>query len=1075
MKNLITYFIKNPIAANLLMIGIFILGVFGLQSMKTTFFPEEDERFIAINTTYMGASPEEIEEGVVTKIEEQLKGVSGIERVTSTSTENAGLVTVEILKGYDIDLVLQDVNNAVDGINSFPVGIEPPIIFKRESLGFAISFSLSGNVDLRTLKRYAQNTEEALLAMEGISKVSLSGFPEEEIEIAFRESDLRAYQLTFAQATRAIQAANLELSGGTVKGTSEELLLRAKNKKYYAADLEDIVVKTAPNGSLVRLRQIADIRDKWADTPNRSFLDKESGVIISLQNTLSEDMISIVDKVRDFVEKFNAENDIVKATVVRDESIALRQRMDLLTENGTMGFLLVVLFLAMFLNWRLAMWVAIAIPISFAGMFICASMVGDSINVISLFGMIMVLGILVDDGIVISESIYQHYERGVPRFQAAVEGTLEVFPAVFAAVLTTILAFAGFYFIDGQMGDFFSAIATVVIFSLVFSLIEGAFILPAHVAHSKALSPNKKKYKVTEKLDAFMVWLRDKVYAPALRFSIHNQLLTFACIFGLFLITVGCIRGGIIPATFFPDVEINNIDVDLKMPAGTTETITQKWLDHIENAALEVNKEFRDLYFGGEKDPILMIQKDLGPTTNQGKLSLVLLDIEERDSINMRKISDAIRQKAGPIPGAESLTYGSFLGFGKPISISLVGQDYEQLQGATNELKTALSNYSELRDVIDDNQKGVREINIKLKEKAHFLGISLQEVIGQVRQGFFGSEVQRLQRGRDEVKVWVRYAEEERTNISKLENMRIRFLDGREFPLTELADLEIKRGVISINHLNGEREVKIEADVSHGEVEVPAITDNIRESLLPPLLAKYSGVTALLEGQNREQEKSNKSMALVYPIVLLLMFFAIALAFRSISQTVVVFLLIPFCYIGVGWGHYFMGHHISMLSNLGTLALIGILVNDALVFVTTYNQNLTRGMEQMDALYKAGLSRFRPIVLTSATTIVGLVPLLLDKSFQAQFLIPMAISVAFGLMFITVIILVLLPVFLILANRFKVMASWAWNGVKPSYEAVETATAEEGGYNYGWYLLLAILILLVVLKAFEGNISSLLS
>jgi multidrug efflux pump subunit AcrB len=444
MKRFINYFIKYPVAANLIMFGILILGIVGGLSMKSTFFPEVESRIISIQLVYPGASPEEVEEGIIQKIEENLKGVTGVERYTSVSQENSGSVTVEVFKGYDTDEVLQDVKNAVDQISSFPVDMEPAIVYKRENLGFAISFAISGDVDLATLKRFGRQVEDDLLGTDGISKVTLSGFPDEEIEIAFREKDLRAYQLTFQQATQAVRAANVEITGGSIKGQDEELLVRARNKEYYADGLRDIIVKTDANGSVIRLHQIAEVKDQWADSPNRSFLNGEPSVVVNVQNTLEEDMITITDKVLEYIDAFNEKNEVVQATVIRDGSVVLRQRIALLTENGILGFTIVVILLAMFLHWRLAFWVAIAIPISFAGMFIMANACGVTINVISLFGMILVIGILVDDGIVIGENIYQQYEQGVPRLQAALNGTLQVLPAVFAAIITTVVAFSSF-------------------------------------------------------------------------------------------------------------------------------------------------------------------------------------------------------------------------------------------------------------------------------------------------------------------------------------------------------------------------------------------------------------------------------------------------------------------------------------------------------------------------------------------------------------------------------------------------------------------------------------------------------
>ncbi|MCR9289650.1 MAG: efflux RND transporter permease subunit [Bacteroidetes bacterium] len=1084
MKSIITYFIKYPIAANLLMFSILILGVFGLMNMKSAIFPEQDELFISVRTSWLGASPEEVEEGVIKKIEENIKGVTGIDRITSTSVENSGTVLIEIAKGYEIDKVLRDVKNAVDGINSFPIDMDEPAVFKNEILDFAISFSLGGNVDLKTLKQYGRRVEDELRAKDGISKVTLGGFPEEEIEIAFREADLRAYQLTFIQAAQAVRAANLDLSGGIVKGKAEELLVRAKNKKYFADDLRDIVVKTTPSGSIIKLHQVADVRDRWADpsspatvsvagnnpadawigSSNRTYLNKEPSVTVSIQSTRNEDLLEAVEITKEYIEDFNENNKIVKATVVRDESISLQSRIDLMNENGLLGFILVLILLAMFLNWRLAFWVALSIPISFAGMFIISAQIPITINVISLFGMIMVLGILVDDGIVIGESIYQKYEQGMSRMEAGIQGTLSVLPAVFGGVLTTMVAFAAFFFIDGRVGDFFSEVATVVIFSLLFSLIEGAFVLPAHVAHSAALKAGKKKNIVTQKLDDFMVWMRDKLYAPVLRFAMYNKSITFATIVGILIITIGALRGGIIQSTFFPNIETDNVSISLTMPAGTPEEVTTGWLSKIEDAAQRANDKLTKDYIVEGKQAILKIQKNIGPRTHQGQLNIILLDSEQRDSLTTRIVANTIREEMGPIYEAEAVTYSGASVFGKPVSISLIGENKEELTAATAEVKAILLKMPELKDITDTDQEGLREINISLKEKAKFLGLSLQEIITQVRQGFFGVEVQRLQRGRDEVRVWVRYGENDRSRISDLENMRIRFVDGREFPLHEIANLDIQRGVIAINHINGKTEIRIDSDISNDDVLVSELTDNLKDSIVPPILNKYASVDALFEGQNRESAKTGASFQVVMPIILLIMFFIIALTFRSIGHTVMVFLMIPFAVVGIGWGHYIMGFPISMLSNLGALALIGILVNDALVFVTTYNQNLQAGQLQMDALYNAGISRFRPIILTTITTVAGLYPLLLEKSFQAQFLIPMAVSIAFGLLFITAVILILLPVLLIALNRFKVGASWLWNGEKPTYESVEAATTEQGGYEYLWYLFFIIIGVVLLLK-----------
>ena len=1022
------------------MVAILIMGFFGVTNTKKSFFPEVRDKFIVVQATYLGASPEEVEEGVVSKVEEAIKGVSNVERITSKSSENVGVVTIETVEKTDVDVVLTDVKNAVDAISSFPVNVESIQVFKQELLLTAVFYAISGEVDLKTLKQYARQIEEDLLAIDGISKVSLQGIPDEEIEIAFREADLRTYKLSFAEATRAVQGANLNVTSGTIKGEKEDLLLRAKNKGYTASEFRDIVVKTSPNGSLIKLHQIADITDKWVDNPDRAYINGKTAIRITVKYTKTEDIVNVAESTKAYMADFAAKNPGITATMLADESQVISDRIDLLIENGLVGFLLVIVLLAMFLNWRLAFWVALAIPISFAGMFIFVPLFGESINVVSSFGMIMVLGILVDDGIVICESIYSKYEEGnLTRTQAAIEGTMEVLPAVTGAILTTMLAFGSFFFVAGQIGEYFSSLAVFVLFALAFSLIEGALILPSHVAHSHALDPEKKPLWLVTKFDGFMRWLRDKVYAPMLRLSMHNKFLVFASILSALILTFAAIQGGIIRQTFFPNVELNNLNVDLQMPSGTSAEITEKWLAHIEQAAWEVNEELTEEYMPNGESIIENIQKTVGPTSNIGGLNLLFIDVEKRRAVTGRIISEAIRKRAGVIAGAEQLTYGAQLNFGKPVSISLVGTNSEELRLATDMVKEELNALAELRDITDTNKDGLKEVKINLKEKAKYLGLNLQDIAGQVRQGYFGSEVQRLQRGKDEVRVWVRYARADRKNIAQLEEMRIRLADGRAFPLKELATLKEEVGILAIDRLDGKRQITIEADIANNDVSASDQNLNIKENIAPRVEAKFPSVTALLEGQERETAKTSESFALVGPIVLILMFFIIALTFKSISQTLVVFMLIPFCYIGVGWGHWFMDKPITLLSNQGVLALIGILVNDALVFISTYNQNLKKDMLQMDALYQAGLSRFRPIVLTSVTTVAGLAPLLLDPSLGAQFIVPMAISVAFGLMFITVIILLLLPIFIIVTNRIKVYAKWLWEGKKPSFESVESA------------------------------------
>ena len=1053
MNALIKYFVRFPLTGDMTMIAILLAGVISMLNLKSNFFPETPTKVISIQIVYPGASPEEIEEGVVAKIEDNLKGIAGLDQVKSVCSENAGNITVTVLDEKQTDAKLQDVKNAVDRISSFPVGMEPPVIFKQDRVNFAISFAVAGEQDLVNLKQIARNIETDLRAQDGISQVSLSGFPDEEIEVSIAEDKLLELGVTIAEVSTAIRNANIETTGGKIRSEREELLIRGRFREYTAAELRDIVVKATPEGRVIRLGEIADVTDRWSDNdPSRNWFNGQQAAVVTVNNLIEEDIISITDKVNEYIEDFNSKNTDVQLKVIRDGSVVLNQRIDLLVNNGLVGFLLVVIFLALFLNYRLAFWVALAIPVSFAGMFILASFVGVTINVISLFGMILVIGILVDDGIVIAENIYRKYEEGYSRFDATLQGTIEVLPAVFSAIVTTVVAFSLFFFIEGQLGDFFREMAFVVIFSLVFSLVEGALILPAHIGHSKALKRGKKLTIVEEVMKRFMDWMKKRLYAPVLRFAMKQPWIMFSIIVFVFIVSVpGLIGGGFVKTTFFPFIEGDNITATLKMASGTREYITKEALDRIENAAWEVNEELKAQREDG-LDMVLAVDKRIGPTTYDGSINIQLLDGETR---NMRvlDITSMIREKVGPVYGADNLSFATFSPFGRPVSVSLLGNNLDELSAAATALREEMERREDLKDVIDNNQKGLKEANIKLKPNAKYLGLSEGEILSQLRQAYFGSEVQRLQRGEDEVRVWIRLNEEDRSSVGQLQKVRIRTVTGLEVPLEEVAEVEVERGIVAINRLYGKREVQVSADLANSNVSASDANADIRDRVVPEILANYPSVSVSYEGQNREQIKSQQSIGAVMPLIFAAMLFIIILTFRSPLQGIAVFALIPFGMIGVSLGHGFMGAQISLFSVLGVIALIGILVNDALVFVAAYNTNLKDGMDFKEALWSTGMSRFRPIVLTSVTTIAGLAPLILNKSFQAQFLIPMAISVAFGLLFITIIILILLPIFLIWINPLHGVWVWVKTGNFPPPTEREPAlreiTAQEQFENGG--------------------------
>lgn len=1042
MEKIISHFIKYPVSGWVVVLGFVVFGYVGMKSLNSSYFPLVESKNIFINVTYPGASPQEMEEGIVLKIEDNIRGLVGIDRFTSTSRENSANITVEILKGYDIDEVLADVKNAVDKIPSFPSGMEPPVISKGIFLTRAVTLTVSGeNIPLKSLKEIGRDVENEIRNIDGISRVNISGFPDEEIEIAINEDKMRAYNLTFREVANAVSNTNILVTGGSIKTPHEEYLIRVSNRSYHGEELDHIIIRSDETGNMIRLRDVATVRDRWSETPDRNYFNGKPSVQITVDATISEDLIEVADKTKAYVETFNESHDNVQLDVVRDSSITIIQRTELLLKNGGQGILLVLFFLALFLKPRLAFWVAFGLPIAFLGMFMFAGYFNVTINVLSLFGMIIVIGILVDDGIVISENIYHHFEKGKPAIRAAIDGTLEVMPAIVSAILTTLVAFSTFFFLDGRVGEFFGEAATIVILTLGISLVEALIILPAHVAHSKAVTKDQKTYKFNAIADQFMNWMNNKLYSPFLKFFLQNKFLGFAIPIAMLLLTVGSIGGGIIRFTFFPQIASDQIIITLDMPQGTNESKTDSIITAIEEKVWIINEDYTHRQSGNES-VVQNIIKRIGPGTSTASLRLNLLAGENRD-FSADEISTSIYEAVGPIPSAESIIYGSGGNFGgKPISMALLSDNIEQLKEAKVILKDYLQANPLIKDITDNDPAGIKEISIRLKDNAYAMGFQLNDVINQVRSGFFGHQAQRFQRRRDEIKVWVRYDKETRSSIKNLDDMRIVSPTGQRVPLREIAVYEITRGEISINHLNGKREIRLEGDLKNPKTSATEIMAEVKREMLPLLKAKYPNVIPVFEGQNREAQKTTGSAGKILPIIVFIIFVIISFTFRSFSQPLLLLLMVPFSLIGVAWGHWIHDYAINILSFLGIIALIGIVVNDGLVLIGKFNSYLKDGMKYDDALLAAGKSRFRAIFLTSITTVAGLTPLIFETSRQAQFLIPMAIAIAYGIMLATVLTLVMLPLMLATGNQVKVLGKWLWTGQKPEKEDVERAIKE---------------------------------
>ncbi len=1046
MKKIISYFIKFPLAVNLIMIFVGIFGAVALLTMQRNFFPNVPLRNIYVDILYPGASPEEVEEGAILKIEENIKGLENMERVTSVSRENSGTVTIEMEKGTDMDEALIKVKNEVERIASFPVNIESVVTYKHDDVNFALSFVITARdnkqVSLKQLKSVARDIEHDLLKMPGISKIEIGGYPDEEIAILLNEQKLEAYQITFEEIAKAVSSTNLIMTGGSVKDGEEEFYIRVRNRNYQSEGIEDIVVRSTANGGVIRLKDVAELRDMWADTPSQVLFNGKQAVVFTINNTFNEDVLSSTETIKEYLEKFNQEQDLLEATVNRDASILLNQRIDLLFRNGRLGILLVLLFLSLFLNPRIALWVAIGIPFSLFGMFIMLQVTTVTVNMLSLFGLILVLGILVDDAIVVAENVYRHWAMGKTPIKAAIDGTLEVTPAVFSGVITTMIAFSSFIFLDGRMGDMFKEISIIVIFILFVSLIEGLLLLPSHLAHSKALSKGdagwwKRNMGWAEK---GVIHFAENYYKPFISWAINHRTITLAVFTALFILSIGLVRARVVGSTFFPQVEGDNFSVSLVMPAGTEDEVTQLSLNKIYNAIWEVNDDLKE-NDTEDKSIIDKVYQQFKGSGHSAIIMVQLVDAESRNSTTNQVIG-RIREKVGDIPGAESLLYEGFNPFGKPFVLSLVGDDNKELQAAKEELKIILKNRPELTDVSDNAPIGFREIELTLKEKALRLGITYQDVISQVRNAFFGREAQRIQRGKDEVKIWVRYDIENRRSIGQLENMKIRLGNGVAYPLTEIATLKTVNGVSNVRHLSFEREVQLEANLTDPGSSVPDIMKDLRVEVLDPLFEKYPGVRPVYDGQKRETDKVKNSAMITIPVVLLLMFAIVILTLRSVAQSMLVYAMIPLSFVGVVVGHWIHGMSISLMSFMGMVALVGVMINDSLVLINALNLNLKAGMKYQEALINAGVSRFRPILLTTLTTVVGMAPMVLETSMQARFLIPVALSLAYGMIMATTTTLVLLPVVLTITNNSRVTILSVIKGRKLTNEEVENAIKE---------------------------------
>ena len=1043
MRKIVTYFVKYPILANIVIGVTLIAGILALINTRKAFFPDLEVQNISVRVVYPGASPKEMEEGVTLKIEEAIKNIAGIDEITSTSSENSARINISTLTNYDIDEIFTEVKNAVDGISSFPANAERPTMFKIKPTIPAAWLGVTGDVDLATLKSFGERIEDDLIASSVISKVVLMGFPSTEIAIEVSEEILLRYDLRFDEVAAAVRNNNRDISAGSIKSTDEEILIRSRGKQTDAEKIGDIVIRSFEDGTDLRIRDVGTVRQQFAEGPGKLTLNGENAVLIRIDKLPDEDLQEISEFIETYTEEFNARTDAVELDVAYDFFDILVQRLNMLQSNGLLGMLLVVIALGMFLSLRLSLWVAWGIPSSFLGMFIIGSFFGLTINMISLFGMIIVIGILVDDGIVIAENIYTHFQKTKNPYKAAIDGTMEVLPAVFVSVVTTIIAFVPLITIHGGL-SFLSDLGFVVIASLAFSLLEAFFVLPAHLGNPNVLRIKKedtRSYKIRKALNNGIDWLRYKLYANTLKLAMKNRPISLAILFSLFPIMAGLFGGGFIKAAFFPDIPSPNFEINLDLKPGQREAAVENYLTFFEEKVWEVNAELREKF----NDPEDFISFTLNITggsrwsngSHGGQMYVFHRELDG-STVTGKELVKMVEDKIGDVPEAERFSVGGQNQFGKPVSVRLLGRNVEELEQAKDYLKNQLVQLADLKEIQDDEDIGRREMQIELTPKAYFLGLTHGELTKQIRQGFFGEEVQRLQKGQDEVRVWVRYPESGRINFGQLEKMKVKTPGGMEYPLAELATFNIERGVNGIRHYQTQRVITVDAELMDPEADLPAIMKNVQEELVPELMAEFPGISVDYGGQSRANTEAQNQILTYFLIAIVVIFFIIMLTFRSFYQGILIMMMIPLGWIGAMIGHGIQGIPVSLLSAWGMIALSGVIINDAVVFLSKFNSLVkNEGMTVYQAAYHAGLARFRAIMLTSITTVVGLFPILMETSIQAQIVIPMAVSMAYGVLIGTFIILIFFPVLIVMFSDVRRYSKWFWTGRKPTAEEVE--------------------------------------
>ncbi|MFW5889879.1 MAG: efflux RND transporter permease subunit [Marinilabiliaceae bacterium] len=1049
MKKILKLFVEYPFYGKVVVVILLLFGVLSFMNMKRSSFPMVETNTLRINVKYPGATPQQLDEGVTSLIENAIRGVPGIKEFTSESMDDLSQITIISNFGYDIDELLIDVKNQVDGISNFPEEAEKPVVSKVRSRDRAMYLALtSEDEDRLGLNKMANRIEDDLLGSGEISQVALEGLPSNRMELAVTidESQLRRYNLGFTDIRQAINENNLDIHGGSIRSSREQVKLVSRQRSVNAGDIENIVVRTNDDGKLIRIDDVAEVQRQYEEDPRESFLEGKPAVIINITKLETEDLEDISEFVNQYVEAFNKEQDDFQIVVLEDYTENINSQLSIFIKNGLMGIVLVIILLTLLLNFRLSLWVAWGIPASFLGMFIVGFLYGITIDRLSLVGMILIVGILVDDGIVIGENIFTHFTKGKSPRLAAIDGTREVLPAVLISILTTIIAFLPLFFIEGFL-EMLYAMGFVAIVCLIFSLVEGIFVLPGHVGNPQVLREAKKTNKLSRVSNRVVYLLRDQLYMPALGGILKAKGLVFIIVTSLMIITGGLVIGGHIPFTFFPPSPSEMFNIDLALKPGTNKELTKEKLLWVEEKLYEVNRQLMKKH-DREKPFVKTTQINLGNAFNgietgtHAGVMRVFLNSAEGSEVTDKTIQKALTQKIGKIPEAYKFAMGTSSGrsqrFGAPVSIGLLGYDLDTLEKAKRELREELSGMGALYNVTDNSQLGTQEIRISLKPKAYTLGLTQASLMKQVRNAYYGTLTQRIQDGKDEIWFYIRYPETNRETIGQMENMLIHTPKGN-YPLTTVADLSMGRALSKINGYNGRRVIRVDAYMKDQRASVTPIINEVENHILPGIMDKYPAITYAHMGQKKDTQEQIQSMVKYFGVALLIIALIVIIYFRSFRQGMMILLSIPLGILGAVWGHSIHGEPLSMFSVWGMVALTGVIINDSVIFVSRYNQLLIEGHQVFQAAIESAKSRFRPIFLTTLTTTAGLMPLILEGSPEARFLSPMAISVAYGVLFGGLFILLTLPVQILVSNHLLLKIRGLSGNKDVTPESVEIA------------------------------------